>query len=678
MMSEKNSANLVSQRVQKTKKEIEELKAELEKLINVGIKQNSNENETVKKFPTESTTNMMLPVPETNRTNTNRSRSVSRLTDVKEKTSVMQEINAKSSSKKVRNYDPEEAREYIKKQKEKRLIERKLKKADVNTKIDTKQRLKDLHKKSLELVNKNVRQKRERSQSREKQQNENVVPPSKIPNIVNVRAKELVRNNVNFSRGTKLTTNNNNVEQEDNKEKAAIKIQAAYRGYKERKLYKSILASNIMTKRDLNGKDKEIQTNNNTVPEWLQISSTPLNPYNFINTVKRKLNLAVKEYTNVAVQSSILQEDQSKLILKTKDQIKELLERSIKEHKSNESFVSHLKLKEPSVHLINNEETTSDSDTSKNIPDISSESTFSKDTLSTRLNLNKHTNDSIISSNKCSYNTLSKSKKTDFLTSVINTTRGEYLIEFLDYMKDYEKTPQRNQTNTNTEEESLQEKSISSFNEEVVSTYKDEPFSLSNRESTSLVKKESLNLLKEDLISSIKEKSVSSIVQDTISSRNKDLISSIKNDSISLIKTNSVKEIQEDYLSSFNEEAFSTTSNVDENSSGSKSEILTTVPSLVRPSITLSTSHDLKPNTLQTNKVLLKDGVKTTMESVVNKLPFLLNVSLHPKINLQTNNNQIHLKFEAELHLLNDFNESLRQFMAVDKVLQIKVTFSIN
>ncbi|KAI4470034.1 centrosome-associated protein [Holotrichia oblita] len=96
----------------------------------------------------------------------------------------------------------------------------------------------------------------------------------------------------------------------------------------------------------------------------------------------------------------------------------------------------------------------------------------------------------------------------------------------------------------------------------------------------------------------------------------------------------------------------SSVENYSTNFSNSAASITSSVPLLQRPSLTLTTSEraELPLQEQNRNSISIKPGEIKCIET-------------------KSNTNQIHLKFEAELHLLNDFNESLRQFMAVEKSL---------
>ncbi|KAI4470046.1 centrosome-associated protein [Holotrichia oblita] len=96
----------------------------------------------------------------------------------------------------------------------------------------------------------------------------------------------------------------------------------------------------------------------------------------------------------------------------------------------------------------------------------------------------------------------------------------------------------------------------------------------------------------------------------------------------------------------------SSVENYSTNFSNSAASITSSVPLLQHPSLTLTTSEraELPLQEQNRNSISIKPGEIKCIET-------------------KSNTNQIHLKFEAELHLLNDFNESLRQFMAVEKSL---------
>lgn len=187
----KNEIAVVSKRVENTKKEIYHLEAELHKLISTGIN-NTNKHTTVSTdiFDKENLVYNNIeqktePQPRITFKNFSDTRQIaeSKLDNAPRRvlhkqiplititrsnpSSSKEKINqiSKEHTKKNCDYDREKAREYIRKQKEKRLEEAKALKQSQNTIAIKKQKLKELHHKSVQLVTKNVELKKERSRS---------------------------------------------------------------------------------------------------------------------------------------------------------------------------------------------------------------------------------------------------------------------------------------------------------------------------------------------------------------------------------------------------------------------------------------------------------------------------------------------------------------------------------
>lgn len=159
----------LSKRILETRRQTEELKAQLQNLIDSGInssleckttshshpdkeniKESQNKVQIIKSYDTAHSQHVAKP-----------SSSRIKLPDTKIE-------KQEKDSKKVRHYDVNKTREYIRKQKEKRLEQQKLQNEEKKKTELQKQKLQELHKKSLELVTKNVQAKRERSKSRER------------------------------------------------------------------------------------------------------------------------------------------------------------------------------------------------------------------------------------------------------------------------------------------------------------------------------------------------------------------------------------------------------------------------------------------------------------------------------------------------------------------------------
>ncbi|GJQ77157.1 hypothetical protein Trydic_g14835 [Trypoxylus dichotomus] len=830
--------NCVSQRVQQTKKEIEQLKLELQKLINRGIdsdrantntitvSENKHENQSH-----ESRNILSVPI----HSSAQQSSYVLKKpppTFIPKKEYSKEEKNCEVSPKKVKHYNVEEARLYMKKQKEMRMEKMKIQmQASQNVIDQRKEKLKELQKKSLDLVQKNVNLKRERSRSRErKTSSEKQVPQNEIKSMnKNLEAKmknvgAMKRLGENTHRVPDIIINNikevpaicsnkdQNIQTEidckticvagntidnlvklddlsrqytDLHEKAAIKIQSYYKGYRQRKLYRKILKTK---KRRLNSilnipkstlnteKPKEIdqEPSRNNVPFWLQTSIKPY-PYNFISAVKKKLNLAtntpIKTNSDIGIQISI--DEPQKLEVKTKEELKKVIAESVKEtgsfashkcldlslknikelHLCDEKFQdskndcdikkhsenyfmkpTHSKPKHNKIiNLLDSE--TSESDTSKNIPDISSESSISTTHSKNRneidntseykldinvdklknlkirerkfdamndtmllLNDNKHKEDKILlkevpqigeymensTKSKISENiqvnlgssTSLKSKHTS-KGSILENNHAKSHEDIKSESINYQR---RNKSDSNISKSSSNKSKCSdaisqkiSRSENYISTETDlkkdsnkstNLISVRNSRSEGNVSKllEQGKSNKKDFHSDVEpddnlksfleymssvedsKKSRRSMQKKPTSQRNSNSFKTLpsKSENISESADNSVKtgkgsSLVENYSSNF---------------SNSTAGISSSVPLLKRPSITLTTSEQmvLPEQEPSRNSISIRPGEIKCIES-------------------KTNTNQIHLKFEAELHLLNDFNESLRQFMAVEKSL---------
>lgn len=481
--NKKTELETVTDTINTAKKEIDGLKAELEKLINSGInktqqsdtlnKENIIQNHNQQKQATGSriTFTNILDVGEnvilnkaSKTARPSRRDLVPQITVTRSRsrsTTETKQIKSppKQSPKKVRNYNPDEAREYMRKQKEKRLQQMKQLKQSQHISDDLrKQKLKELQEKSLKLVTRNVEKNRQRSKSREGAVNvaqndrlNDLAPvPHHVPDLISsnldskgfntekkksslkCKSSQLIEKrvhpefkNITFrNKVTKSPETTCNAEQQRllNKpcspntctnqlqHKAATKIQVAYKKYCQRKMQHK--AEEVMKMKETTATaTTETQTDFNSkksidVPQLIQNFSIP-DPHNFINTVKRKLNLAINSYTpkeTVDVGVQFANSLSSSFKEKTAHDIKETLYKEIslhsKLHNDLKSVLSNkplnlespeiVKLKSASLekHPENGTKLSpvdlqskhsqlskdSDSDTSKNIPNLTSES----------------------------------------------------------------------------------------------------------------------------------------------------------------------------------------------------------------------------------------------------------------------------------------------------------------
>ncbi|KRT85104.1 hypothetical protein AMK59_700 [Oryctes borbonicus] len=829
--SKKVDPNHVSQRVQQTKKEIEQLKLELQKLINRGIdseranintitvSENKNENQShesrnIPSIPLQSSAQqssyvLKKPPP----------------TFIPKRDYSKDEKNSEVSPKKVKHYNVEEAREYMKRQKEKRMEKMKMQVQESQSVIDKrKEKLKELQKKSLELVQKNVNLKRDRSRSRDRktlpetQISQNEIKPTnrnletkkknigvikgleenaqRVPDVIvnNIKDIPSICLNKDHDIQTEYDSKNVNIDNlikfnvlpkqyTDLHQRAAVKIQSYYRGYRQKKLYKKSLKSR---KRRLNNiiniakpvlnaekpKEMEDPTKNN-VPFWLQTAIQPY-PYNFITAVRKKLNLAtntpIKTSSDIGIQISV--EEPEKLQIKTKEEIKKAITDSIKEtgsiasHKCLDLSLKNIKdlhlckeklhnsendcdikkhsenyfIKPPHskpkhkkhVNLLDNE--ASESDTSKNIPDISSESTISTthsknpNEIDATSEYNLDINIDKLKNLKVRERKFDSLEDTMFLLSDNKYKEDKILLKQVPQISEYTENSTKHsatiqvnlgssaslkskpaskgsilQSKHSKSHESVRHHSASeqrknksdtniSNSNSIKSTTNNALSQKMSRSENHIVtdidvnklSKKSANMIpvkcskSESNVSKLSEQMKSkkgfhseiesddnlksfleymTSVEDSKKSRRsrslqKKSTSQRNSNSFKTLPSKSEKISESTDNSTKTEKGSSLVENYSSNFSNSSATISSSVPLLQRPSVTLTTSErmELPVEEQNRNSISIRPGEVKCIES-------------------KTNTNQIHLKFEAELHLLNDFNESLRQFMAVEKSL---------
>lgn len=148
-------SEVVSKRMLESKKEIEILKAEYERLLEQRLQAGtSNITDTDKQKEIlskreEKEVQGVVPVSSANSINTHRL-SIKRKPS--ERLDSSRTVLEQGSPPKVRHYNPEDAREYIRKQRERRLQQQKQIKETDNALQLKKQKLKELHQKSLQIV----------------------------------------------------------------------------------------------------------------------------------------------------------------------------------------------------------------------------------------------------------------------------------------------------------------------------------------------------------------------------------------------------------------------------------------------------------------------------------------------------------------------------------------------
>lgn len=435
----------LTKRILKTKKESEELEAQLQRLIELG-KSQSYYNSNPIKHEGETTTNKNK-VQIIKSYDSNYSKHIDKPIPSKSCDKKISSSNSNTNiepPKKLKNYDVNEAREYMKKQKEKRLKEHKpVNEAEPDIR---KKRLEELRKKSRELVSRNVQLNRARSKSRERHEyvriddtNKKVTTGYENDTVEVNRPKKInIISNItlNPAENSKQPTSKLLHSPEKESDSTPVIHKTATQNTERTHASSSTLQSQVDSKLDLvqnfiskcnvesreesqinknenfdeNYCDKEINVSNfkKEFPDWLKEPPAQAYPFNFINTVKRKLQFVVnspKPTVDVGIQSTYLEnvEVDSRLASHHSKKCKIVDSNKVSNLKSFKSHhydnldakaIEHLELiktknrlysdivpslvprefKEEIKTVFNIAETESESDTSKNIPDISSES----------------------------------------------------------------------------------------------------------------------------------------------------------------------------------------------------------------------------------------------------------------------------------------------------------------
>ncbi|XP_018331162.2 uncharacterized protein LOC108741049 [Agrilus planipennis] len=823
--NDKNEIDLVSKKVIKTKQEIENLKLELQKLINTGLcSENENLTKTDVKQVEKLSCNGQEPPPnnthcDINKRNHEKYATVGRenillkynksanlpkihqvssnittrfnYVSLKKYKASNNENNKIDCQKKKNEYNKEKAREYIKKQREKRAEQMKVKIKETQNEIDLrKKKLKELHEKSLQLVSKSVKQKRRKSQSYEKKvtASENKQPSTcqnklicnllpRVPNICELeepkhnfnkedrevsvdqfgyiskrKENEVTQLNSHLESHCKTDTGllESNVKRDELLCNAATKIQAYFRGFRQRKLYRNILT--IQQNENLK-EENVIQSNENNLEKskltWLDVPATLPYPYNFINAVKKKLSHAVNKKVNERMdfsefsKSNVLSdhfatkrntenltskpapivENSQKHYELFNDEFNsinhvEVVPSIFKEIQLSESSITFWKNKDISfaqpfdLHVnfsqnsinrsnssnsrcdlkslvsnkcmdldlqtikplslkplqidsqyVNNNikrEYASDSDTSKNIPDISTESS-----VHTRICKQAHL-----------LHSLDSSHKTDDYNLVCNPERHNNLRRSRRRkLTKSDETIQTLLSHADTDDKCLKHKKDEIVNELTANSTISKPCSslpLSEGESkplplTNMIYKNDSSATNnagetEDTGNTTMLSSFLSYMQclgvETYTKPNtKNEVDSEKNENTTVSLLNS--KCKETKLMNLNEDQFERFSEIDKRKYSSDFESLSAdnlnfVPSLKCPSVTLNTSHLSLHNA--------KDQIA--------HLQVPLNQKFQPKtIDTKINSNEIHLKFEAEIRLLHHFNKSLQEAVEKEKSL---------
>ncbi|XP_074025378.1 uncharacterized protein [Leptinotarsa decemlineata] len=926
MMSKMADKVDITKKILETRKQTEELKAQLQNLIDTGknvmdsgfhsgivnsVDGSSGGEGNSKSSPNKVQIIRSFDVQHSSHTNKpETSKNIPKVPCNKEN------ITKKESPRKIRNYDVTEARQYIKKQREKRLEQLKFQNEEKCRIENQKKKLQELHKKSLELVTKNVQAKRERSKSRDKNvyvrpqeniRNESVktgVKQTRSRSVSRERGQQKASEKISHKSRSKSNTRDNyvakkttecdkkkeiqprnpnllypplpdymqrkitNREKTDNnkvneqieshreilipeesetksdakigtngavtpikhlmpvnlfnsledelqkinymqenhvaKEKSSTETNELVEDSTDNKLSKEQkrhinVISNIAQHFDnfkeqiespkrkknetiknsvfsqmntsKNNLEKETQTLEvrKECPEWLQEQPVQAYPFNFINTVKRKLQYTVnspKPSTDVAVHSSLIADMSANTQLehmKTREQLREIIQESTKSKNNSEmkSFISHKRLnldpksidhlelipqrsinknnsRNHQIHEIDSRtvtqptETSSESDTSKNIPEISSESgtSLKKNAESVKKNLNSELKLSIntdkisnmrlippsinsnisvpkysleISTNKGTPHSIPKSKVGEKSKSqssqIISTEKERKGFDKLsvpsvenEYTSDFHSG---SDLDLSYQDLARSRDSIIAFNSP---KYETQIVTLSPdymRTNFCTITSNNINLENEQNKNISESSATSSKLK-----HSKNIPQTISSTSKSDVFSNEPHSKKVEYCSKDELTSVHSRSEAKKSGKSSKSSLeFTSLHTSFHPSKTLSNqlsksdSNVQSINTQRGSSYFSKNdelGVLPLKEpSVFLTEPEIIKEFLEENkdINRSTKNmslksnmsrpvvgangtNEIHLKFEAEIHLLNDFNESLRQFSAVEKVFE--------
>ncbi|KAL3275294.1 hypothetical protein HHI36_020061 [Cryptolaemus montrouzieri] len=518
---------------------------------------------------------------------------------------------------------------------------------------------------------------------------------------------------------------------------AATKIQACYKGYLVRKHQSEkklkVKSEHCIMTDNCAKESKETQTKmrkqSPEMPVWLQ--PPPIDPYpcNFINTIKRKLQFVVNSPVSsrdIGVQSSIIASSSAgpNKGSKVKETIKESLKSNEKQNLN--SFLSHRcfnldadALKHLAlVHSENksgqnvnkHEKSDSESDTSKNIPEISTESgsaplnvrsvpveqnnnseiktenssisdnskdRVSKEELSDKMVSNKDRSSSIPDSHKSEVTPI---EIIENIENSINTSLVSHISDNRSDLSDHSK-----QEHLGSSQYSLKTKHERSGHSKA-STEKNSLKKTLIRDTSTNIPKMSENsdiLSERSLKPSIPTNSISSHIEADTSKSNKENIPSIdkvssndKTGAHSSEKTTDISvssQITDGKDGMFKSSEF--VSLYSSNFSSEKSDSNNVSLKSISKKNTLTEpieSHKTSQNDQVQSNLNLKNQSKSNSTNIevddVNRPMETVNTAV---IQTKADMNEIHLKFEAEVHLLNDFNESLKQFMAVEKAFEI-------
>ncbi|XP_072394554.1 uncharacterized protein [Diabrotica undecimpunctata] len=485
------------------------------------------------------------------------------------------------------------------------------------------------------------------------------------------------------------------------------------------------LSTTIKPPEETRKHSKEIQTEtvHKEFPKWLEEQPPQAYPFNFMNTITRKLHEVTNRHKDIGIQNSIVSP-------KVHEKVEVVASGKNHENSKLRSFISHKCLNLDPVAIEHLElipknnydvlkrishrstqitETGSESDTSKNIPEISSES-------GTSLKKNKESVRKVLLSDNYVINTdkidsmklvpHSKSDTTIKSDSQIPTetnltkqkklgdysTKEKKITDHLTvenaYGSDFE-SDISNEENLNRSRRSIISFNRSPYNKVSHDPGNDEVTSksqISHQKTVSSVNTEMI-LSKDSRLAEKTDSKASSLQKSTSEKYNTSSNHSkgtLQHDQESLDTPKPESTISS--ISKVSLDSVKHTDNIkiitsSKNSSGSTESVLTNLShqSLKNVNVKRGSSRieeeksevlpltEPKVSLIQSSEVGKSNGGEGTTRLVKNLSVQSSKMSTKANMNEP---NQIHLKFEAEIHLLNDFNESLKKFSALEQALE--------
>lgn len=344
----------VSIRLKESRKEVAKLQEELQKLISEGLstsplKNVENNSQTSKSLSKITARNI-------DNDNATKDVEIAKQTEPKiysranvDKTQTKSVVPPVNKTK--NEAQRQEAREYMRRQREKRFLANKVGDAKKIEKEIVQKNLQELNDKAHKLLSANLQHKRERSKSREKptliiaQNSAQITKTRNVPDvIVNIphraRSREINKQIPEVPAVASEKTNTEPLQSSSSQKSKNDSIKNINFDRKDsvdhdpddtlntvhRMIQIDAKISSEDSKKSLGSVKNDAKLN---VPLFLQTNERVSNPHNFINSVKRKLNIAVKSKSSndVAVQNSI--EDASLETPKRLRELKELISKSL-------------------------------------------------------------------------------------------------------------------------------------------------------------------------------------------------------------------------------------------------------------------------------------------------------------------------------------------------------------